>query len=732
MRLHRFCRNAAMVAFGLLSLVEPALGQVAVGVADVGKASSVWLVENGSARELPCESDCVPLSWSFDGRWLLLGRPVKGGFWTVSLYDKASAVPATVSLNGALSTPSWAPDGRRFVFECSGQGLRIADVSGSDPIVSPLSATGHYPSWSPNGGRIAFGGKAPDPGVWITDDQGRHSHRIESQLDVRSLCWAPDGLSVLVTAAEKAPGAYSINIVTMDGKPARRIGDVDSPQAFWSPNGERILAHRSKSWGIYTTKDGQWSSLPFASTQPPIWETSQTIVAVTSGQPVRYTLGQKLVTQYFSEPPKGWPSGDTTALVPCKGLVLEGSYSNPFAATQPPAQGQIRVRGTVEDVDVNSDTVTLAVSSVLSSDGMELNLARPIQQTVSLTPSSKRPTANGQLPLRVTDFIQEGEVSLTVTGSRAGVPEPLPVLLGTIPELAVESSSLSLVAMASLHPLRSLEYDGVCMDTVVVPLLFPVAGKVDWSDSFLASRSGGSRRHHGQDLMAPKMRPLLASFDGTVHFNHSKAGHNTITLKSADGWSVVYMHVNNDNPGTDDGKGGDRYAFAPGLKSGDQVVRGQLLGFCGDSGNAESVSPHCHFELHDDISGGVFNACPSLKEAEHLDEPIAIDPVPETKPVEGETRWDIIVVKVDPVRSVVVGDLVSSWVDGGLKACVFPKRVYVRIQPSTTLALRSQPGQSRTFADLRERMFATVIGPVPQQDEAMGARSVGLSLSLKN
>ncbi|MES2459770.1 MAG: 3D domain-containing protein [Armatimonadota bacterium] len=134
----------------------------------------------------------------------------------------------------------------------------------------------------------------------------------------------------------------------------------------------------------------------------------------------------------------------------------------------------------------------------------------------------------------------------------------------------------------------------------VPPFLFPIAQGAQWEDTFGAPRTGHT--HLGQDLMAPKMRPLIACFAGTVTLrsNQGSAG-NWITLHgtgASTGWRAEYMHLNNDTPGTNDGLGGDRYAFAPGLKSGDSVMAGQFLGFVGNSGNAEAAGSHCHFELH--------------------------------------------------------------------------------------------------------------------------------------
>lgn len=165
-----------------------------------------------------------------------------------------------------------------------------------------------------------------------------------------------------------------------------------------------------------------------------------------------------------------------------------------------------------------------------------------------------------------------------------------------------------------------------------VPLIFPLKGGADWSDTFGAPRSGHT--HQGQDLMAPQMRPLVACFDGVVTLRretkNGSAG-NWIMLKAANGWQAWYMHLNNDTPGTDDGKAREEHIFAPGLKTGMKVKAGQLLGFNGDSGNAEDSGHHCHFELHSPSS--IVNPASALREAKILggvSGPTPVAPAPVT------------------------------------------------------------------------------------------------------
>jgi hypothetical protein len=129
---------------------------------------------------------------------------------------------------------------------------------------------------------------------------------------------------------------------------------------------------------------------------------------------------------------------------------------------------------------------------------------------------------------------------------------------------------------------------------------FPVDGAVSFSDDYGDARSGG-RTHEGNDLMGARMMHEVSAVDGVVtsaKLDASNLSGNMLTIKDADGWTYRYMHINNDTPGTDDGLGGLDTAFAPGIVNGAKVKAGQFVAFMGDSGNAETTSPHLHFELH--------------------------------------------------------------------------------------------------------------------------------------
>jgi murein DD-endopeptidase MepM/ murein hydrolase activator NlpD len=136
---------------------------------------------------------------------------------------------------------------------------------------------------------------------------------------------------------------------------------------------------------------------------------------------------------------------------------------------------------------------------------------------------------------------------------------------------------------------------------------------VRFSDTWGASRSGG-RVHTGTDIMSPKGTWVVAVDDGIVEqLDWNRLSGWSVMIRHADGWTSHYLHLNNDTARTDDGEGGPEAAFAEGLEVGSFVKAGEVIGFVGDSGNAEQSGSHTHFELH--VDGKKINPYPFLEEA---------------------------------------------------------------------------------------------------------------------
>jgi hypothetical protein len=149
-------------------------------------------------------------------------------------------------------------------------------------------------------------------------------------------------------------------------------------------------------------------------------------------------------------------------------------------------------------------------------------------------------------------------------------------------------------------------------------LIFPVVGTVTYTDDFGDARPGGT--HQGNDLMAVRRAPAVAVESGTVQFWATSANAGCMLyLHGESGTTYLYIHLNNDLTGHNDNRGGcvAGTSFAPGLKTGARVAAGQLVGYVGDSGDADGIHPHLHFEVHPN-GGAAVSPYPYLRKAQQL------------------------------------------------------------------------------------------------------------------
>ena len=119
-------------------------------------------------------------------------------------------------------------------------------------------------------------------------------------------------------------------------------------------------------------------------------------------------------------------------------------------------------------------------------------------------------------------------------------------------------------------------------------LAVPVAGigVDDLVDTYSQARAGGARAHDAIDIMAPAGRPVVAAAEGTVEklFFSEGGGGITAYVRSPDRqWVYYYAHLQ---------------GYAPGLREGQRVERGDPIGAVGSTGNANPAGPHLHFAVH--------------------------------------------------------------------------------------------------------------------------------------
>jgi murein DD-endopeptidase MepM/ murein hydrolase activator NlpD len=139
-------------------------------------------------------------------------------------------------------------------------------------------------------------------------------------------------------------------------------------------------------------------------------------------------------------------------------------------------------------------------------------------------------------------------------------------------------------------------------------LLVPVQGvpRTKLTDTFDDARGQG-RVHDAIDIMADRNTPVLAIEAGrVVKLFTSKLGGLTIyQFDPTETYCYYYAHLDH---------------YAPGLKEGDQVARGQVIAYVGSTGDASPDAPHLHFEisrLHPDKKwwqGDPINPYPILRQ----------------------------------------------------------------------------------------------------------------------
>jgi murein DD-endopeptidase MepM/ murein hydrolase activator NlpD len=113
--------------------------------------------------------------------------------------------------------------------------------------------------------------------------------------------------------------------------------------------------------------------------------------------------------------------------------------------------------------------------------------------------------------------------------------------------------------------------------------VFPVYGPVSFSEDFGAPRAS-TGWHHGTDVFASLGAPVLAVAAGTVF----SVGWNTVGgwrlwLRDEQGNEFYYAHLS---------------AYSPLALDGARVAAGDVLGFVGDTGDAQGTPYHLHFEVH--------------------------------------------------------------------------------------------------------------------------------------
>jgi peptidoglycan LD-endopeptidase LytH len=115
-------------------------------------------------------------------------------------------------------------------------------------------------------------------------------------------------------------------------------------------------------------------------------------------------------------------------------------------------------------------------------------------------------------------------------------------------------------------------------------LAVPVAGVAANALRDTYNELRGSTPHRALDIAAKRGTPVLAVEEGRIRklFTSDKGGFTIYQFDPTGKLCYYYAHLD---------------GYADGLREGDLVRRGEVIGYVGTSGNAPVNAPHLHFEV---------------------------------------------------------------------------------------------------------------------------------------
>jgi murein DD-endopeptidase MepM/ murein hydrolase activator NlpD len=200
--------------------------------------------------------------------------------------------------------------------------------------------------------------------------------------------------------------------------------------------------------------------------------------------------------------------------------------------------------------------------------------------------TSTTPPAPTEAPLSTPTIPAPGEPSAPPAQPPPG---PIPTRPAHDRALAQQAEEVS-TSIAGTYSTAALDdvYDklvkaGMSRDVATRRVYRPfiVRGPAAWTETWHAPRyAGGFHLHEGQDVLCREGAPVLAVTAGRVEFDVGVLGGRVARLFLPDGGYWYYAHLSDWNST---------------LESGSQVELGDVIGYCGNTGDAVGGPTHVHF-----------------------------------------------------------------------------------------------------------------------------------------
>jgi eukaryotic-like serine/threonine-protein kinase len=190
--------------------------------------SSLWRIRlSGGEPELisaAADSAILPAVAPSGNRLAFLRSEIDTNIWKAALSPTAHEPIKIIASTKADSSPSFSPDGHRFVFASDRSGpsqIYVADADGSNQVQltfmkAPDTGT---PRWSPDGKLIAFDSRLEGHSdIFVISPEGGTPHRLTSGPNVNETpAWSHDSHWIYYTS--EVSGTYQIWKVHPEGGP---------------------------------------------------------------------------------------------------------------------------------------------------------------------------------------------------------------------------------------------------------------------------------------------------------------------------------------------------------------------------------------------------------------------------------------------------------------------------------------------------------------------------------
>ena len=229
--------------------------------------------------------------------------------------------------------------------------------------------------------------------------------------------------------------------------------------------------------------------------------------------------------------------------------------------------------------DPNATTTTTAQETTTTTQ-QDDGLPDLVPTTTTTEPPPREEPPPDELPPPAPPLLDGGGDGAPPPGTPQVVPPDAQAQINSVKRTRANNTSKLLQALRPLIDLGMSEQEAIAVGFGK----FPVAGQANYSHDWWYPRFVPTfHLHEGTDIFAAAGTPVRSPADGTLRQSNGAVGGLAAYVTEPNGTYYYMAHL---------------AGFVEGQVTGQQVKKGEIVGYNGDSGNARGGSPHVHFEIH--------------------------------------------------------------------------------------------------------------------------------------